>query len=411
MTGQKFEEPLLKEAEFGMNMAVLISSGLLLQHAAIVQPTTIVAMGMVGGFGRLIKGMAQTIANVQVGTSTLGDPIYARQWAKIAGVLAYTMSKELHDIVMDERTREVSDTIMRSFWITQMDGGARLVGAMVGKMYAIDMAMLYLKKPSPKNRAKLRRLGIDAEKIMQRHLSGTMPANGSILTDAEIRMAALAFTEETNHVVNPLTGPVFMKGHPLFKLFMLFNRFAYQQHHLWKTIIKDSKGKALKGLLAGIVVGAPILLLRMLLAGDDPEKIIERDGIAAFLLRAMLIGAAPGLFAEAFINALMAAFSGNPAGMQTTKRGVDSPIFGVMQTILKGISSTAKYAIGDETTDTDLHNAIKGLYYLVQAGLVTVAPPSIGIPANKVLGIARPALEHNFFPTPRQEEVNLSGRF
>jgi hypothetical protein len=404
--GTKIEEPMVKDLEFGMNFGITISTGLLLQHSAMVQPSTATNMIMVGGLGRFIKGLTQTLRNVQVGSSTMGDPIYARDWARIAGVLQFTMNKELHDIVIDEKTKETTDKILRSFGITQIDGMMRLVGAMVGKMYGIDMALLYIKKPSPKNRAKLKRLGLDPDKIMARHQAGTITDTGELLTAAELRRSALAFTEETNFVVNTLTAPVFLKNHPLGKVFMLFSRFAYQQHNLWLTVLKDNSGKALRGILAGITIGAPALLLKMLLMGDDPEKVLEKEGVARLLWRAFTTGGGPGLFVEAFVNAIMAAATGNYGAMKSPKRGVDSPMFGIAETFGKGMKASAKYAIGEDTDEGDLHDAMKALYSATQVGMLTMTPPRVGVPANAVLGVSRPMIERALFPTDRQKDTS-----
>jgi hypothetical protein len=389
--GVRIEKELPKDPKFGLTYGIALSTGLMLQHAVFVQPGTATNMAMIGGFRNLVKGLAQVIPSLWKNKSAQEQVA----WAKLSGVLAFTMNKELYDIVQDEKIRARTDKVLRSFGVTQVDSAMRLVGAMVGKMYAIEESIAYAKRQTPKGYERLKRLGLSPESIIDRSDPG-------ILNEQELRMASLAFTEETNFVTNPLSTPVFLRNHPLGRIFMLFSRFAYQQHHLWKTVIKDNKGKALKGILAGMAVGTPMMLLKLLLMGDDPEKVLERDGIAKMIWKAFTTGSGPGIYAEALGNAIFQAV-GKQTGAGTAGMAIDSPVLGLLDTMGKGIKSASKIAFTDDYTDSDINKSLKAAMMMLQTATLAL-PDKIGIPANAALGMTRPLVERKFYPTKKQRE-------
>lgn len=391
--GVRVEESIMKDPKFGMTYGMLFSTGLLLQHAAFVQPGTAMNMAMVGGISNLVKGISKVVPAIWGNKSAKAKV----EWAKMAGVLAFTMNKELYDIVLDEKTRAKGDKILRSFGVTQIDSAMRIVGAMVGKMYAIEEAMKYAAKPTPKGEARLKRIGLNPASIVNR-------ADPGILEPQEIRQAALAFTEETNFVTNPLSVPVMLKNHPLGRIFFLFSRFVFQQHHLWKTIIADNKGKALKGILAGITIGTPMMLLKMLVQGDDPEEVLKKDGLAKMIWKAFTTGGGPGIFAEALGNAVFQSV-GKQTGAGTAGMALDSPALGLADTMGKGIKSASKIAFADSHTDSDVNKAMKASMMAFQAVAIGVLPDKIGVPLNAAAGFSRPLVERKFYPNKTQKKT------
>jgi hypothetical protein len=163
--------------------------------------------------------------------------------------------------------------------------------------------------------------------------------------------------------------------------------------------LKDSKGKALKGLMAGMVTGTPMMLLKMLLQGDDPEKVLERDGVAKMLWKAFCTGSGPGLYFESLVNSMF--MMQNARGTSMT---VDSPMFGLAETIGKGSYGMFKVGYGmamdEDYTDSDVNKAGKGAIALAQAALIR----SNNIGLNAALGFARPLLERSLYPTAKQAE-------
>ncbi len=394
-TGVRTEELLATEANSALTSGIMYATGMLLQHAAFVQPGTLANMTMVGGFKNVAKSLVPGIKLYLNRRS----PEYRQQWLEIVGSLAFTMNKELYDIVLDDKTRETTDKMLRTFGVTQIDSMMRIVGGLAGKLYAIEQASDYASKPTAKRADRLKRIGIDPIRLMDRE-------NPGVLTDRELRTASLAFTEETNFVTNPLSTPAIIKNHPLGRAFFLFSRFAFQQHHLWKTVFKDSKGRALKGVMASLAVGTPMALLKMLLQGDDPEKVLEKDGYAKFLWKCFTTGAGPGLFFESIGNAMVMAFGGTPSG-KTSGLAVDSPAFGIAETVAKGTKAAMKIGyqetFGDgDYTETDVNNLGKGSVAALQAALIKTN----NLALNAAVGVTRPLAERKFYPSKRQAETS-----
>lgn len=392
--GVRVEEALMDEPGFMTTYGITTATGLMLQHAIFVQPGTATNMAMVGGFKNLVKSLVPGI-NLYLRRR---NPKYREAWLEVVGALSFTMNKELYDIVLDDKARERGDKILRSFGVTQVDSMMRIVGALSGKLYAVELAMDYASKQTPKLYSKLKRLGLSPESIISREDKG-------ILSPEELRIAALAFTEETNFVTNPFSTPVFLKNHPLGRIFMLFSRFVFQQHHLWKTVIKNDKfgGDTMRGILAGLTVGTPMMLLKMLLTGDDPEEVLKKDGLAKMIWKAFTTGAGPGLYLESIGNAIFQAF-GKQTGAGTGAMAIDSPAFALVDTVGKGIKSASKIAFTDTGTDNDANKAYRGAMVLLQAAALTV--PKVGVPLNAALGMTRPLVEKSFFPTDRQKETS-----
>ncbi len=415
MLGVKIEKSLAAAPRWAASYGMMLGTGLMLHHAAIVQPSTAFAMGMVGGWGNLVKGITTTLRNPKGHLDYEGNQITAREWAKLSGVLAFTMNKELYDLVMEDQTKKTADMIVRKFGIVALDSSMRMVGAQVGKLYGLESAMQYRMKQTPKLEARVKRLGLDPAKIMTKD-----PSTEPVLDQQDLRQCALAFTEETNFVANPFSTPSFLKNHPLGRVFFLFSRFAFQQHQLWKTVIGDSKGKALGGILAMITGGVPIAILKMLLSGDDPEKVLERDGIARFIWKAFTTAGGPGLFAEAMGNAVFGAIdsaNGKGSSGSTSRMSMGGPLMSAAGSLADGLRVAATVPFSDEEmSQSEINKLVKAGILSFQATMLGIAtarpetaPVTVGL--STAVGFAKPMAERAFYPTKSKEETSIfSGR-
>ena len=210
----------------------------------------------------------------------------------------------------------------------------------------------------------------------------------------DLRMAALAFTEDTNFVLDPMRTPSIIQGHPIARLFFLFKNFAFQQHRFMLRLIKEDKGKALKSIVGSLAGGSLIMLFKMLLQGDDPEKVLERDGIVKLIWRAFMSGGGAGLFAESIGSALI------PGSGPQTGMALDSPVFGLLDTVGRGGKSLYNLAEGEET-DQDLHNIYKASVMALQMGALAL-PDRVGVPLNAAIGMSRPFTERAIAPSDSQ---------
>lgn len=389
--GTKIEDQLAREYKAGLSYGVMYSVGLLLQHAFMVQPGVVANMGAVGGFRNLVKGLVDILPTLWGNK----DGAMNQRWAELAGVLAFTVNRELNDVVMDEETRLKTDKVLRSFGITQIDSAMRIWAAIVGKLYATSEALRYIEKQDAKGYRRLKALGIRPENLLQ---PGYMQTQEWIARD--LRMAALAFTEDTNFVLDPMRTPAIIQGHPLAKMFFLFKNFAFQQHRFIMKLLREDRGKAFKSIVGSLTGGSLILLMRTLLQGDDPEKVLEKDGIVKTVWRALMAGGGVGLFAEAFGNAVL------PGGGGQTGMSLDSPVLGLLETAGKGAKSLYNFST-DDYTDQDVNNMYRASVMALQAGILTKAPMSVGVPLNAAIGMARPASERLLAPSVRQQETSI----
>jgi hypothetical protein len=240
----------------------------------------------------------------------------------------------------------------------------------------------------------LKKLGIRPEKVLQ---PGYLQSQEWYKND--LRMAALAFVEDTNFVLDPMRTPSIIQGHPLGKLFFLFKNFAFQQHRFMMHLLKTEKSKAFKSVVNSLAGGAIIMLVRMLLQGDDPEKVLEKDGIVKTIWRAFMAGGGAGIFAEAVGSAVI------PGSGPQTGMAVDSPVFGLLETVGKGTKGLYDYTQGD-ATEQDLHNMYRAGTMAIQAGVLASVPAKIGVPINAALGITRPFAERAIAPSVRQSSTS-----
>lgn len=392
--GNRVDDALLKEPKGMLSSGVMLSVGLMLQHAMLVQPGVMANMGGMGGYTNLVKAIAKVLPSLwgnQDGKNSI-------RWAQLAGVHAFTVNRELNDIVMEDQQRLKTDKMLRFFGITQVDGFLRIIGAITGKLYATDVALRYAENPNRKDAARLKSLGIDPARITKEYLQT------SDWMSKDLRMAALAFTEDSNFVIDPLRAPSILQKHPLLQPFMLFKNFAFQQHRMLLKLIRDKEFGKLLGVLFGSIGGGAIInLFRTLIKGEDPEKLLERDGLVRTLWRSFVAGGGPGLFAEAFGNAA------TMSGGRLTSGGslsVDSPMLGLMEQGLKGAGSLYDLSLG-EADQNDLNQLYKTGTMLMQGLILSKAPPAIGVPLSGSIGLARPAMERLIAPSVRQEEVGL----
>lgn len=392
--GNRVDDALLKEPKAGLSTGVMLSVGLMLQHAMLVQPGVLANMGGMGGYRNLVKGIIKVLPSLWGNQ----DSKNSVRWAQLAGVHAFTVSRELNDIVMEDQQRLKTDKILRAFGITQVDGFLRIISAIVGKLYATDVALRYAESQDPKDARRLKDLGIDPRKITQEYLQTTD------WFAHDLRLAALAFTEDTNFVIDPLRSPSLVQKHPLLQPFMLFKNFAFQQHRMLLKMLKDKEfGKFIGTLLGSVTGGAVINLFRMLIKWEDPEKVLESDGIAKTVWRSFVAGGGPGLFAEAFGNAA------TMSGGRLTGGGslsVDSPMLGLIEQGLKGAGSFYDLAIGD-ADQNDANQLFKTGAMLMQGLILSKAPMHVGVPLTAGIGIARPAVERLMAPSERQENVSV----
>lgn len=403
--GSRVEDNLSPEANKSLASSVMLATGLMLQHAAIVQPGVAANMAGVAGFKNVSKAIAMVIANTQVEQSP-GKFIGSREYAELAGVLNFTMNKELYDILQSDKTRETTDKILRSFGITQVDSAMRLVGGITGKLYAAELAIEFYKKPSGKNRYKIEKLGLDPDLILSRD-----PKTEPLVTFEELRLAALAFTEQTNFVSNPMTTPAILKGHPLGKVFWLFSRFAFQQHHFMLDLVKNNKGAALKAILAGLGVGVPSALLRMLAKGDDPEEILKKEGPARMLWKALQGSGVMGMYVEMIVNAALGvagkvAGGDNPAPISQSW-APNVPAVKLLETLGKGVIGAAKLASDEGSEDSNINKIYNGTMTALQISALTMLPTSVGVPLNAAMGVPRAFVERTLFPNQSQKNTAL----
>jgi hypothetical protein len=389
--GNRVDDVLFKEHRTALTYGTLWSVGLLLQHAFIVQPGVMMNMGGVAGYKNLVQGLSKVLPalwNNESGKNSV-------RWAQLSGVLAFTVNRELNDIIMEEQAQIRTDKILRSFGITQIDASMRIVGAITGKIYATDLALRYMQRRDAKSYGKLKRLGITPEKLHDPNYIKSLT-----WLKEDLRMAALAFTEDTNFVMNPMRTPSIIVGHPLAKMFMLFKNFAFQQHRLIMSLIRDKNWTALVKILAGSLIGGQVLsLIKMLMNGDDPEKVLKRDGLVRTAWRGFMTGGGAGIFAEAIGAAVL------PGGGRTTGMKLDSPVFGLLETMGRGTKSQWDIALGDGT-DQDWNNIHRAYTMALQAVLITAVPDKIGIPANAAVGMTRPLLERAINPSGRMKKVS-----
>ena len=388
--GNRVDNALLKEPAAGMSIGVMYSVGLLLQHSLVVQPGVLANMGAVAGYSNLVKGIASVLPSLWGNQNGKNN----KRWAELAGVLAFTVNRELNDIVMEDEHRLKTDKLLRAFGITQMDSALRIVGAITGKLYATDLALRYIEGRNPQDARRLKDLGIDPGKLSADYLQTPQ------WFAEDLRMAALAFTEDTNFVINPLRSPAFIEGHPLGKVFMLFKNFAFQQHRLVAKMIRDKEfAKLLLLALGSLSFGAAIRLFKTLLKGEDPEKLFEEDGFVKTVWRSFAAGGGAGLFAEAIGNA---ALGGEGSRTGESPLSLDSPALGLMTQGLKGAGSLYDIAIGDGEQN-DLNQLYKTGAMAMQALILSKAPIGIGVPVSAAIGVVRPLSERVIAPSERQE--------
>lgn len=393
MTGTRVDAALTNHQKFGLSVGSLLATGTLLTYTSLMQPGVLNAMGMRAGYLNLVRGIAKTLPALWGNLSAMERV----EKAKLAGVLTFNISKELYDVVLDDKYRERTDRVARMFGITQMDGALRLVGGVIGSMYGEDIALAYSQKQTPKLFHKLVQLGLDPKSIEGRVKQPGVP----ILTQEELRLSALAFTEDTNFVVNPMTTPVFLKNHPWGRIFFLFKRFVFMQHHFWMGQIKNDKMSVLKGLPAGTAIGAPLAMLIMLLQGDDPEKVLKKDGIAKFLWRSFAVGGGVGLFFEALGSAAMGLVSDTPQG---SRSGLDTPVFGLADKLLAGPSILFKTVNKPMTDQQEAKLWESSIAWMQTTALL--APSRLGVPTSAAIGVAKAPFLRSVAPTKRQKETS-----
>lgn len=389
--GNKVDDALLREPKSAMSTGVLLSVGLLLQHSMLVQPGVVANMGAMAGYKNLVKGIAKVLPSLWGNKDGLNN----KRWAELAGVLAFTVNRELNDIIQDEQTRKTTDATLRSFGITQMDSFLRIIGAIVGKLYATDVALRYIERGTLRDAKRLEALGINPAKLSPEYVQSPE------WFAHDLRMAALAFTEDTNFVIDPMRAPAFVQGHPLLKVFMLFKNFAFQQHRLLMKLIRDKEfGKFIAAMLGSLAFGALINLFKTLVKGDDPRKVLERDGLATTMWRGFMAGGGPGIFTETFGAA---AYGGGISGHGLS---AGSPMFGLIEQGLKGAGSLYDVATG-QAEQNDLNQLYRTGAMAMQSLLLIKAPMQYGVPLNAVIGMSRPAAERLLAPADRQEGVRL----
>jgi hypothetical protein len=271
----------------------------------------------------------------------------------------------------------------------------RIAAAIVGKMYATETALRYIERQTPQLAVRLKRLGIRPESVLQ---PGYLQSQSWISQD--LRLASLAFTEDTNFVLDPMRTPSIIQGHPLGRLFFLFKNFAFQQHRLMLRLLKDKEfGKFSKVIGGALVGGSLITLLKLLLQGEDPEKTLERDGIVKMLWRALMAGGGAGIFAEAVGSALI------PGSGPQTGLALDSPVFGLIETAGRG-SKSFYNVLADDYTDQDINNLYRSGIMALQAGALGGMPAKFGVPINAVIGMTRPISERAIAPSPRMQDTS-----
>jgi len=137
VTGAAYEDGIIDQAtKWGVGKAAFFSIGLLLQHSFIIQPSVMFNVGGIAGYRNLIKGIGKVLPSLWGNK----DGAANKRWAELAGVLSFTVNRELNDIIMEDKTRAGVDRILRTFGITQVDASMRIVTAIVGKLYTVDLA-------------------------------------------------------------------------------------------------------------------------------------------------------------------------------------------------------------------------------------------------------------------------------
>lgn len=390
--GNRIEDALLKEQKAMTSFGVMVAIGTMLQHALMIQPSILVNMGTLGGYKNLIIGIGKVLPSLWGNKDGRNN----RRWAELAGVLAFTVNRELNDIVMEDQHRVKTDKLLRAFGITQVDGFLRIVGAIVGKLHATDVALRYAERKSPRDAKKLRDLGIDPAKITFEYLQTPE------WFAHDLRIAALAFVEDSNFVIDPTRAPAILQGSGVFKIFMLFKNFAFQQHRFLMKLIRDREfGKLIGQVLGSTALGSLLLLFRLLAKGEDPKKTLQEDGLVRTIWRAFVTGGGPGLFVEAIGNA--ATFSKGPV----TGMSLDSPAFGFVEQLGKGGKAQFDYFFGD-FSQRDQAELYKTYAVGIQALLMSKAVPAqYGIPAAAAIGVARPLGLSIVAPTESQERKSL----
>lgn len=392
--GNRVDDALLVEAKSMLSLGVMLSVGLMLQHSLLVQPGVLFNAGAVGGYRNLVKATTAVLPSLWGNANGANS----KRWAELAGVLAFTVNRELNDIVMEDQARVTTDKVLRSFGITQMDSFLRIISAVTGKLYATDVALNYLSNPNKKDAQRLVQLGIDPADITEDYLQSTR------WFAHDLRMAALAFTEDTNFVLDPMRTPAMLQGHPLLKIFMLFKNFSFQQHRLIMKLLRDREfGKFIGVLLGSLVGGSVINLFRMLVKGEDPEKVLKEDGYARTVWRGFMAGGGAGIFAEAFGNAATMS-SGRMTG--GSPLSLDSPAGGLLEQIGKATGSLYDIAAGD-ADEGDMNNLYRSGSMLMQGILLSATPNRVGVPLNAAVGMTRPMLERVVAPSKTQSKKSL----
>lgn len=133
-----------------------------------------------------------------------------------------------------------------------------------------------------------------------------------------------------------------------------------------------------------------------MLKGDDPEKVLERDGIARYLWRSFTAAGGLGLYLESTINAF------DNSGNSST------PVGSIVTQAVQTVPALKDIATG-EGDQNDWNKLFRGLLMAgTGAGIYSSNPWVSGVGAG--VSIARPMLEKALVPNERQEQTSFFGR-
>lgn len=375
-----------------VNHATLVASGLMLMHAAVVQVGVAANVAAKAGFVKTIQGFSQILPLI----TNSKDRAYNKAWAAMIGADQFTMSRELLDMLdQEDRVKERTDKLMRAFGITQMDSWMRVGSAHVGRMFFVDNYAKFITNNDKRAEYNLKKMGFKTEQMKQEASNPDFDFNK--LKEIYMPQASLAFVEQTNFVNNALTQPVLLRNNPFGRVLMLFQKFSFQQHHFLKDLLKDRNGKAFaKYLIASGLTGPILYTLRLLIKGDDPEKVLERDGIAKYIWRSYQAAGGLGLYAEAILGSL------DQSHGQTT-----TPVISVLKQA-SAVAPALYDTITGEGDDNDYNKLFRGLLMAgTTAGIYSNNKWGVGIGA--AVSISKPMLEKALVPNERQNQTSLFG--
>ena len=363
----------------------------MLQHSNLLQPG--VAANVVGriGWKNTLRGFSKILSP----DKHTREQNKARAFA--LGVAERFIAKELFDDLRGEgQARDRADKLLNAWKVTSIDRWMRAGTALGAQMHIMEKFAEF-KNGSQRAARDLRRLFIDPDLMLKDFESN----NEQGLKDW-IDMGSFQLTQQTNFATDALTTPQLLKdsNSPWLNLITLFSRFTFHQSKHWSGQIKHDPRRILSQVVAQTAIGAPLYLIRLLAKGIDPEKELEKDGVAKTLWGLFLSGSGLGLFAEAAINAV----SG------TAQSG--GPVQASLSNLTGAMGKVGRAAFtGEDIQDNTYHRAISNL---IDVGIWSSArflPPVVGIPLAAGVGFVAPAIERNVIPkTAAQEKTNWTGR-